>query len=164
VRAGNIAGLVIIIVAALWAPKIQDFGSVVKYCQQLLSYLAPPVVAVFLAGLFWKRASATGAFVALVSGLVLAVLLMIFRDQTPLADWNFLYVAPLLLVISLGILAAFSLVTAPPTADVVERFVWQPAFYQTESAELAKVPWYQNYRILPVILSVVTGVFIFIWR
>jgi SSS family solute:Na+ symporter len=96
--------------------------------------------------------------------LVLAVLLMIFRDQTPLADWNFLYVAPLLLVISLGILAAFSLVTAPPTADVVERFVWQPAFYQTESAELAKVPWYQNYRILPVILSVVTGVFIFIWR
>lgn len=164
VRAGNIAGLVIIMVAALWAPKIQDFGSVVKYFQQLLSYLAPPVVAVFLAGLFWKRASATGAFVALVSGLVLAVLLMIFRDQTPLADWNFLYVAPLLLVISLGILAAVSLVTAPPTKDVVERFVWRPAFYQTESAELAKVPWYQNYRILSVILSVVTGVFIFIWR
>lgn len=164
VRAGNIAGLVIIMVAALWAPKIQDFGSVVKYFQQLLSYLAPPVVAVFLAGLFWKRASATGAFVALVSGLVLAVLLVIFRDQTPLADWNFLYVAPLLLVISLGILAAVSLVTAPPTKDVVERFVWRPAFYQTESAELAKVPWYQNYRILSVILSVVTGVFIFIWR
>jgi SSS family solute:Na+ symporter len=104
------------------------FGSMVKYSQQLLSYLAPVVVAVFLAGLLWKRASGTGAFVSLVSGLVLAVLLMIFHNQTPLGDWNFLYIAPLLLVISLGILAAVSLIT---TADVVERFIWRPAFYQT---------------------------------
>jgi solute:Na+ symporter, SSS family len=35
----------------LWAPQIQHFDSVVKYFQQLLSYMAPPVVAVFLAGL-----------------------------------------------------------------------------------------------------------------
>jgi SSS family solute:Na+ symporter len=164
VRAGNIAGIVIIIIAALWAPNIGKFGSVVKYFQQLLAFMAPPVVAVFLAGLFWKRASATGAFTALLSGLALAVLLMLFIDRTPLATWNFLYVAPLLFVVSLVILAAVSLFTAPPAPEVVSRYVWSPAFFRDETAGLAGTPWYQNYRILSLILLAITAVFIVVWR
>jgi solute:Na+ symporter, SSS family len=164
VRMGNIAGIVIIIVAALWAPNIEKFGSVVKYFQQLLAFMAPPVVAVFLAGLFWKRASATGAFTALLSGLVLAVSLLLFIDRTPLATWNFLYVAPLLFVVSLVILATVSLFTAAPSPDVVSRYVWSPSFFREESAGLAGTPWYQNYRILSLILLAFTAVFILVWR
>jgi len=164
VRAGNFAGIVIIIVAASWAPRIQEFGSVVKYFQQLLSYLAPPVVAVFLAGLFWKRASATAAFIALVSGLAVGILLMFFRDRTPLADWNFLYVAPLLFVVSLAILVTGSLATRPPAPEVVQRFVWRPSFYKAETEALAGVPWHHNYRVLSLILLGITAIFVFIWR
>jgi SSS family solute:Na+ symporter len=164
VRAGNIAGIVIIIVAALWAPNIEKFGSVVKYFQQLLAFMAPPVVAVFLAGLFWKRASATGAFTALLSGLVLAVSLLLFIDRTPLASWNFLYVAPLLFAVSLVILVAVSLFTAAPSPDVVSRYVWSPSFFREESAGLVGTPWYQNYRILSLILLAFTAVFVFVWR
>jgi SSS family solute:Na+ symporter len=164
VRAGNIAGIVIIIIAALWAPNIGKFGSVVKYFQQLLAFMAPPVVAVFLAGLFWKRASATGAFTALLSGLALAVLLMLFIDRTPLATWNFLYVAPLLFVVSLAILITTSVFTAAPAPDVVSRYVWSPSFFRDESAGLAGTPWHQNYRTLSLILLAITAVFIFVWR
>lgn len=164
VRAGNIAGIVIVIIAALWAPNIEKFGSVVKYFQQLLAFMAPPVVAVFLAGLFWKRASATAAFTALISGLVLAVSLLLFIDRTPLATWNFLYVAPLLFVVSLVILVTVSLFTAAPSPDVVSRYVWSPSFFREESAGLVGTPWYQNYRILSLILLAFTAVFIFIWR
>jgi solute:Na+ symporter, SSS family len=156
--------LAIVVIAALWAPQIEQFGSVVKYFQQLLAFMAPPVVAVFLAGLFWKRASAGAAFIALVSGLVIAVFLLIFRKKTPLADWNFLYVAPLLFVVSLVILVGISFATPAPSKDVVERYVWTPAFFRNETKGLVGVPWYLNYRILALLLLVASAVFVYIWR
>jgi len=45
------------ILAALWAPQIEKFGSLFKYLQRVLSYTVPPVVAMFLIGLFFKRAN-----------------------------------------------------------------------------------------------------------
>jgi SSS family solute:Na+ symporter len=164
VIAGNLAGLAIIVIAAIWAPQIQKFDSVVKYFQQLLSYMAPPVVAVFLTGLFWKRASATAAFAALVSGFVIAVTLLLFIDATPLARWHFLYVAPLLFVVSLAILAVVSLATAPPSADAVARFVWRPSFFREETRELSGRPWFVNYRVLSLILLLITLTFFMIWK
>jgi solute:Na+ symporter, SSS family len=164
VRAGNIAGIVIIILAALWAPKIEQFGSVVKYFQQLLTFMAPPVVAVFLAGLFWKRASASAAFTALLSGLGIAVFLLLFLDRTPLAHWHYLYVAPLLFAVSLVILVAASLCTSGPSQEVIDRFVWTPALFSAETTSLRGVQWFRNYRILTLILLIVTAVFVYIWR
>jgi SSS family solute:Na+ symporter len=162
--AGNVAGLVLIAISASWAPQIQHFDSVVKYFQQLLSYMAPPVVAVFLAGLFWKRASSTGAITALLSGFVVALLLLRFIGATPLAGWHFLYVAPVLFVLSLAVLVAVSLATTPPTAEVVGRYVWRPAFFRDESAELAARPWFANYRILSLILLILTLTFFILWK
>jgi solute:Na+ symporter, SSS family len=164
VIAGNLAGLAIIVVAAAWAPQIQKFDSVVKYFQQLLSYMAPPVVAVFLAGLFWRRASAAGAFAALISGFAIAVLLLLFLDRTPLKDWHFLYVAPVLFALSLCILTGVSLATAPPSRDAVDRYVWHPSFFREETAGLAQRPWYENYRILSAILLIITLTFFIIWK
>lgn len=164
VFAGSVAGIAIISVAAFWAPHIQQFDSIVKYFQQLMSYICPPVVAVFLCGLFWKRASANGAFVGLIAGLVLAFGLMLGIKYTPLGNWNFLYVAPLVFLVSLGVIVVVSLLTAPPSAAAVERFVWKPALYREETVELTRVPWYQNFRILSAVLLVVTGLFVVIWR
>lgn len=164
VVAGNVAGLVLIAVAALWAPQIQHFDSVVKYFQQLLSYMAPPVVAVFLCGLFWKRASASGAFAALLSGFAVALLLLNFIASTPLGGWHFLYVAPVLFVLSLVILIGVSMATAPPSAAAVDRYVWRPSFFREETAELAGRPWFANYRILSIILLLTTLVFFIIWK
>lgn len=164
VRAGQIAGFIIIIIAALWAPQIQKFDSLVKYFQQLLSYMAPPVVAVFLAGLFWKRASATGAFAGLLSGLGMAVLLLLFIKQTPLAHWHFLYIAPVIFVVSLVIVVSVSLVTTPPSARAVDRFVWKAAFFRAETEELDALPWFKNYRVLSIILLIFTVAFVIIWR
>ena len=164
VRAGRIAGLVVIVIAALWAPQIDRFDSVVKYFQKLLSFMAPPVVAVFLAGLFWRRATGTGAFAALITGLITAVLLMAFGHLTPLGGWNFLYVAPLLFVVSLAVIAAVSIATPAPQADTISRYVWTPKFFREETASLAGVPWFLNYRVLSILLLAVTAVFIYIWR
>ena len=164
VVAGNIAGVALIAISASWAPQIQHFDSVVKYFQQLLSYMAPPVVAVFLVGLFWKRASATGAITALLTGFLVALLLLRFIGATPLESWHFLYVAPLLFVLSVVVLVAVSLATSPPSAEAVDRYVWRPAFFREESAGLIGRPWFSNYRILSFILLIITLTFFIIWK
>ena len=164
VVAGSTAGIIIITVAAIWAPHIQQFDSIVKYFQQILAYMAPPVVAVFLTGLFWKRASATGAFAGLLSGLVIGISLMFGIKSTPLANWNFLYVAPVVLILSLIIIAGVSLLTVPPSARVVERFVWNMSFFREESKELTSLPWFKNFRVLSALLLLAAVIFVFIWR
>jgi SSS family solute:Na+ symporter len=164
VIAGSLSGLVIIIIAALWAPQIQKFDSIVKYFQQLLAYMCPPVVAVFLCGLFWKRATASGALAGLIAGLIIALSLLFGIQHTPLANWNFLYVAPVVFVVSLGIVILLSLVTAPPAEHQVKAYVWNRQVFREETRQLAGVPWFKNYRVLAAVLLLVTGVFVFIWR
>lgn len=164
VMTGNIAGLAIMITAALWAPQIQHFGSVVKYFQELLSCIAPPVVAVFMLGLFWRRATATAAFAALLTGLVLALPMILLIDRTPVADWHFLYRAPLLFAISAAVMVLVSLFTAPPRPEAVERFVWTPAIFREETTALHGVAWYRNHRILSLLLLAITALFILVWR
>ena len=164
VVAGSVSGLIIITIAALWSPQIQKFDSIIKYFQQLLSYMCPPVVAVFLCGLFWKRATASGAFAGLISGLLIAVALLFGIKYTPLANWNFLYVAPVVFTVSLGIIFLVSLITVPPKARQVRAYVWNPQVFKDETRQLAGVPWFKNYRILAVLLLVFTAVFVFIWR
>ena len=55
VRAGQIATTVLVLLAAAWAPMIESFSSLWAYLQIVLGMIAPPVVAVFLIGLFWRR-------------------------------------------------------------------------------------------------------------
>lgn len=76
---GKITSCVIIVAAALWAPQIGKFGSLLKYYQEMLSYIAPPVVAAFLLGVFNKRVNGNGAFAGLLSGLAIAVVMLSIR-------------------------------------------------------------------------------------
>jgi SSS family solute:Na+ symporter len=119
---------------------------------------------VFLCGLFWKRATASGAFAGLISGLAIAVGLLFGIKHTPLADWNFLYVAPVVFAVSLGIVVLVSLVTTPPAENKVKAYVWNLQVYKDETRQLAGVPWFKNYRVLAILLLAVTGLFVFIWR
>jgi SSS family solute:Na+ symporter len=164
VVAGSISGLLIIIISALWAPQIQKFDSILKYFQQLLSYMCPPVVAVFLCGLFWKRASATAAFSGLISGLIIAIGLLFGIKYTPLAGWNFLYVAPVIFAVSLGIIISVSLVTTPSAKHKIQAYVWSASVFKDETRRLDGVPWFRNYRVQAALLLIAMGVFIFIWR
>ena len=166
VIAGNIAGFVIAIIAAFWAPEVQKFESVVKYFQQFLGYLAPPIVAVFLFGLFWPRATGTGAFAALLAGLAMAGWMIASGGKLPpFTDWHpFLYVPPVIFLLASAVLVAVSLATPAPNPRRIERFLWNRDILRDESADLAALPWWQNYRTLSILLLAFTAGFVWIWR
>ena len=49
-------------------------GVMYQYLQNVQSYIAPPVTAVFLLGILWKRVNSTAAITTLFFGLILLVL------------------------------------------------------------------------------------------
>ncbi|MDP5172252.1 MAG: sodium:solute symporter [Bacteroidia bacterium] len=77
VRIGQIATVVLVLLAAMWAPKIREFDSLFKYLQIVISYIAPPVVAAFMMGLFWKRANGHGAFFSFMTALAISIVLLL---------------------------------------------------------------------------------------
>ncbi|MDP6966899.1 MAG: sodium:solute symporter [Candidatus Marinimicrobia bacterium] len=153
---GRWVTLIFMILAALWAPQIDKVGSIWKYLQSVLSYTVPPVVAMFLVGIFWKRANAQGAFLSLVVGVLLAVVFFYLNELAGILDIHFLYIAPILFVVCVTLLITGSLLTQPPDKEQVEELTWTKAFYRSETAELQSLPWYKNYRTLSFILTIMT--------
>jgi len=56
---------------------IERFDSLWEYLQKVLSYIAPPVAASFLVGLFWKRANGTGSIAGLLTGFFVSAVMVI---------------------------------------------------------------------------------------
>ncbi|MHC4585609.1 MAG: sodium:solute symporter, partial [Planctomycetota bacterium] len=57
VTVGRIATVVVVVMGIIWIPVMERVsqGGLYKYLQDTQSYLAPPITAVFLLGLFFKR-------------------------------------------------------------------------------------------------------------
>ena len=64
---GQIATAVIVALALLWIPFMDLIsGQLFTYVQSVQAYISPPIAAVFLGGILWKRANAAGAIGTLV--------------------------------------------------------------------------------------------------
>lgn len=146
VAVGKITAAVIVVIAALWAPQIEKFGSLLKYYQEMLSYLAPPVVAAFLMGMFCRRVNARGAFTGLLSGLAVAIVLLVWKDRI-FGGLHFLYVIPILLIFSMVVIYLASLGSPAPQQDKLESTMFRMSDFRKETAELRSVAWYSNYRV-----------------
>ncbi len=78
-KIGRIVTLILVLVGCLYAPFIARFGSVFNYIQMIWGFISPGIVAVFILGIVYKKASPIAAFSALILGIPLyAVLLIAF--------------------------------------------------------------------------------------
>lgn len=71
---GRIATGIMILIGLSWIPIIQGKNGLYDYLQSVQGYLAPPIFAVFLLGVFWKRINAKGALTSLLLGFALGIL------------------------------------------------------------------------------------------
>ena len=160
VRAGQIATMILVVLASLWVPFIEQVSdSLWGYLQLVIAFTSPPVVSAFILGLFWKRANGTGAFVSLLIGGAVAVfmILSISFDIVPyLNGMHFLAKANLLFVISIATHVVVSLATGLPDAQKVAEYTYRKELFTEETRELEVLPWYKNYRYLSILLLVVT--------
>lgn len=126
VRVGQMATGVLVLLGLAWIPFMKLVsGQLYTYLQSVQAYISPPIAAVFLLGVAYRRLNAAGAIAALWSGLFLGgarLLLELNKGSLEpgplfwLADMNFLHFAILLFVTSCSILIGVSLATRPPPA------------------------------------------------
>ncbi|KAF5911944.1 hypothetical protein HPG69_015922 [Diceros bicornis minor] len=102
-------------------------GQLFIYMQSVTSSLAPPVTAVFVLGIFWRRANEQGAFWGLMAGLAVGATRLVLEflhpappcgdpDTRPavLGSIHYLHFAVALFVLSGAVVVAGSLLTPPP--------------------------------------------------
>jgi len=139
VLVGRIATAAIVGLGILWIPVMPMIsgGGLYRYLQDVQSYLAPPITAVFLLGLFHDRVNAKGAVWGLGTGFVLGMVKLTvqalfgaektFRSPAFLAwlgDFNFLYFSGILFLTSVCVVLGVSYASAPPDPERIRGLTY----------------------------------------
>lgn len=104
IATGRWSSMVFLLIAAAWAPFLGRFERVFSYIQEFWGLITPGVAVVFLAGLFWKRATASGAAAALAATLPVTIGIKVLWPQ--MAFLNQMWFAGLTLM---GVIGGISL-------------------------------------------------------
>ena len=134
VTVGRLATLVVTVLGLLWIPvmPLVSGGGLYQYLQNVQSYLAPPITAVFLLGLFNSRINARGATWGLSLGftlgfgkLVVQALFGAGKIETPavlatVGDFNFLYFSGVLFLICVATCIVASRTGEPPDRNRIK--------------------------------------------
>jgi solute:Na+ symporter, SSS family len=165
VTIGRVTTLVLMALSIAWIPMIEKFASSLwQYIQAVLAYAVPPIVALFVLGLFWKRANATGARIGLVTGTLTGVYLFVSVAVIKTLDVHFLTSAALIFVVALVATIGGSLLAPAPDQAQIGTLMWHKEDFDAETVELTSKPVWQNYRYQALALLAITAVLVWWWR
>ncbi len=150
---GRWVTFVVMVIATAWAPQIVHFEKLWDYLQQALSWFCPPIIALFVMGLFWKGANNRGVYWTIVVGSVLTIFSIVFNS----APWkpHFLYMTTFHFLLSCLAMVMGSLLGEKGREEELEDVVWSKKDYANESIQLKALPWYKNYRYHAAFLIVI---------
>jgi SSS family solute:Na+ symporter len=156
-RVGRVFIILFMLLAAAVAPMIENFSGLFHYLQSALAYLVPPVAVIFILGLFWRRASAAGAFATLLGGHVISAVLFAC-SILDILSLHFTIIAGLLALISAVIFVLASLKSSAPSRRQIEQFT----FHQQSVQRQASLAWWQDYRLHSLLLLLLTTVLVIV--
>lgn len=122
-----------VLISIAWVPVIIEMqgGQMFLYIQEVCDYLSPPIAALFLLAVLWKRCNETGAFwgglVGFALGFCRLILAFVYRegpcnepDNRPaFIKIHFMYVAAGLFWITGLVIVVVSLCSPPPSKDQI---------------------------------------------
>lgn len=164
VLVGQLTTGVLVVFGLLWIPFMRLIsGQLYTYLQSVQAYIAPPIAAVFLIGVLWRRVNAHGAIAALITGFVLGMGRLVVEISQPLqkgflvvyADINFLHFAIILFVICSAVLVVVSLLTPPPEEEKVAGLTF--ATQEPATAQESDSRWRRTDLKLSLLLLVCVG-------
>ncbi|MEJ0091708.1 MAG: sodium/solute symporter [Limisphaerales bacterium] len=185
VHIGKITTIAGTILAIICSPLFGHYTTIFEGINKLISYVAPPITAVFLLGVFWKRASGKSAFITLIAGMGLGAVTFVLdffkasivgasatAETIAASPWlNFIYnialkdfmlVAFVLLVICVVIMVTTTFVFPEPFKAGAKLLVWEnwrePLRGEAGGRGLG------NYRVFTVAILAVFIMLYFIFR
>ncbi len=179
VLVGQASTAVLVGFGLLWIPLMRLIsGQLYQYIQSVQAYISPPIAAVFLLGVFWRRVNAQGAMTALILGFVLGMgRLTAELVKGSLSGWllwyadiNFLHFAVVLFLVCTTALVLVSLATPPPPYAKVAGLTYALADAASSPRAEAHAPpepppgtrltdprWRRTDLILSVVLALCVG-------
>ncbi len=171
VRIGRFATGIIVVLGMLWIPIMQKIGGGVlyQYLQSVQAYIAPPITAVFLLGILWKRVNANGAIATLLFGLLMATVRIIselmFTENgqlvagasgpfAQLAIINFAHMAIYMFLVCVLVCSVVSLASEKPSPEQIKGLT-----LGTLSAE-QKAEARNSYSKVDVLISVLLAIIV----
>ena len=176
VRVGRIATGVVVGFGLLWIPimKIvsERSAGLYDYLQNVQSFLAPPITAVFLLGLMSKRINSHGAFWGLIIGFVLGMFKLTVQTLVQsgamaatgplgaLGAFNGYYFAGVLFLISVILIIGISLMTEAQPEAQIAGLTFGSVTAEHRAENRASVGW-QDYLGTAVVLALVVGIYFY---
>lgn len=163
VHIGRAATIVGVIVAIIWSPIIGKFDSIYGAIASMICYIAPPITAVFMVGIFWKRATAKAAAITLWSGFVLGMIVFaldLFKVHT---GWSMLFMhsAGMLCGICILLIIIISLLDKDTNTEENLKLVWDSPM---TPLRIPGTKGLLNYKLLSLTVMMTTSAIYFIFR
>jgi SSS family solute:Na+ symporter len=142
-------------------------GVLYEYLQSVQAYIAPPITAVFLLGIFFKRINSKGAMATLLGGLIIAVLRLVLEVNKNLLEtgsllhsfgtMNFLSFAAWFFLFCVIVCVLVSLLTPAPSFEQIKGLTFGTLTEEQKSANRVSYNW------LDIVLSlIVIGIVAFV--
>jgi SSS family solute:Na+ symporter len=156
---GKSTTVVATILAIICSPLFGHYTTIFEGLNKLISYIAPPITAVFLLGVFWKRASGKAAFITLLGGSFFGAV-MFYLDWEKIYNGDFMLIAFFLFLACVVLLILASLIHPEALKPEATQLVWED--WREPLRGEAGGRGLGNYRVLTV---VILGVFVglYLW-
>lgn len=161
---GRVTTIIVMLFSAFWVPVVARATTLFEYLQSSLAYLFPPVVAVFVLGLFWSRTNGSGALAGLLVGHVVALSTFVMAQATDWVTLHFLNLAGVFLAVTMLTTVIVSLITCD-RGDVDKAVLtWTPKRAAEMVQELRRPNWYTDYRWQSAVLLILTAWLVWSYR
>jgi solute:Na+ symporter, SSS family len=150
---GKVATFIAMLASIVWSQYIDHFQGIYQGSISLICYVAPPITAVFLLGVFWKRASGQGAIVTLIAGSILGFVVFLLEWFKTTTGWTMpsmlagFYLCVICIMIHIGV----SLFKPHQHTNESEMLVW------AKPLDCLKDPGWKgigNYKLLSAVLFI----------
>ncbi len=169
VKVGRIATGVVVLLGMAWIPMMGNISTTLyTYLQSVQSYLAPPIAAVFLLGVFFKRINAKGAYTAMVTGFIIGIIkltLELFQKDLSgvlfdFATINFLYFCIYLFLFSIALMVVVSLLTPKQNEEQIRGLTFATTVAEDRAASRAS---WNKWDVIHSVIVIAIIVTIFIY-
>ena len=166
---GRTTTVVMTALGLLWLPIMKSIagGGLYQYIQSVQSFLAPPIVAVFLTGLFWKRMNLRGAVWGLGLGFALGMSKLTLNAICPNPDGYALlqdfYFSGLLLVTSILVIVVASLSAPAPDPKRIESLTFATLGEDFKRENRASWDW-RDVVSSAIVVGVIIACYAYFWN
>lgn len=174
VAVGRLATAVVVVLGIIWIPvmPLVSKGGLYQYIQSVQGYLAPPITAVFLLGLFFKRINAKGAVAGLAVGFLLGMAKLTIQALVggkiiaspawlvAIGNYNFLFASGWLFGVSILIVVLGSLISEKPDYAKISGLTYSTA---TEKDKQENRASWNRWDVIgtAVVLSLVLSMYLY---